>query len=101
MAPSLWPGDRLRITPLGGAAPAVGEIVVARRGAVLVAHRVVARRGPLAVTRGDGSPTTDPPILVDQLLGRVVEVERAGRRSAPPRGAGLLARTVRWLSARR
>src|SRR5688572_12431280 len=42
MAPALRDGDRLRVVPLAGAAPAPGEIVVARRGARLVTHRLVA-----------------------------------------------------------
>ena len=96
MAPALRDGDRLRVVPGGGA---IGEIVVARRGGVLVAHRLVRVERALAITRGDGCRTDDPPVPVSALVGRVVEVERGGRRFGPRR-PGALERAARWLRGR-
>jgi signal peptidase I len=85
MAPSLRPGDRLRVAPLDGK-PARGDIVVARRGPRLVTHRLVTLDGRGAVTRGDACTADDPPIDVAALVGRVVEVRRASWLSRVVRG---------------
>jgi hypothetical protein len=90
MAPSLRDGDRLQVQPFGERErPSPGQIVVARRGARLVTHRLVTLRDGLAVTRGDGCQRDDPPLAEGALLGRVVEVRRGARRfPPPPRAAG-------------
>lgn len=95
MAPSLRDGDRLRVTPLAtDAVP--GEIVLVRRGTVLVAHRLVARSSGRAVTRGDACRDDDPAVPEAMLCGRVMEVERGAWRFAPAR-SGLLRRGASWL----
>lgn len=84
MAPTLRPGDRLLVRPLAGAPPASeGEIVVARRGTRLVAHRLVENVGAFAITRGDVCHAVDLPVLLQTLLGRVVLVRRSSRRPHP------------------
>jgi signal peptidase I len=78
MAPTLRRGDRLLVTPLMGAPfPRPGEIVLVRRGNRLVAHRLLALKRGIAITRGDASPRPDPPLAFRDLLGRVVRVERS------------------------
>jgi RimJ/RimL family protein N-acetyltransferase len=84
MAPLLRDGDRLRVEPLSGRTPAPGEVVVARRGERLVAHRLVEVIGGEVVTRGDACRESDPPLPAGELLGRVVAVERRGRAIALP-----------------
>jgi hypothetical protein len=95
MAPALRDGDRLRVEPLA-AEPTPGEIVLVRRGAVLVAHRLIALADGRAITRGDACPDDDPPVPAAMLCGRVVEVVRGERRLRPAR-PGLLRRGARWL----
>lgn len=81
MAPALLDGDRLRVEPLpAGSAPAIGEVAVVRRGARLVAHRVVAHRDGRTVLRGDSCQSDDAPVDSAAILGRVVKVERARLR---------------------
>jgi len=87
MVPTLLPGDVLSVerAPLRDILP--GEIAVFARDAYIVTHRVVARDGdsPAArlITRGDCARRADPPVRASDLLGRVVAVERNGRRVAP------------------
>src|SRR5271154_7209204 len=90
MAPALRDGDRLKVQPYRKSErPTAGEIVVARRGALLVTHRLVSLTGGFAITRGDGCHRGQPPLAATSLLGRVVEVQRGARRlPPPPRTAG-------------
>jgi phage repressor protein C with HTH and peptisase S24 domain len=97
MAPTLRPGDRLCIEAVSGEEARSGDVVIARRGGRLTAHRLTARRGGSVITRGDGNSFEDPPLPASQVVGRVVEVVRDGRRSRPAPRPGLVARAVRWL----
>ncbi|MGH7986889.1 MAG: S24/S26 family peptidase [Candidatus Binataceae bacterium] len=82
MLPAVWPGDEVA---LDGAMliPAVGEIVMFSRHGRLFIHRVVERRTcngeTELVTRGDALAECDPPIKLDQVLGRVIAIRRHGR----------------------
>ena len=79
-----------------------GDVLVYRNGTFLVAHRVVGiRRGPPFRTKGDGLPHLDPS-LVDAACvhGRVVEIEREGKRYRTDRAGGrMYARLVGAVSA--
>jgi hypothetical protein len=74
MAPALGDGDLLRVEAAERARP--GDVVVARRAGVLVAHRLIRLDGAMAVTQGDACPAPDAPVPTDALLGRVVAVRR-------------------------
>ena len=78
MLPTLRRGDHLLVAPLRGApSPRPGEVVLARRGSQLVAHRLVAVKRGIAITCGDASSRYDPPLAFRDLLGRVVRVKRS------------------------
>ncbi len=59
-------------------------MVFAREGR-LVVHRVKSKSGnfrePLLATRGDRSRRDDPVVAGSELLGRVTQIERGGRRA--------------------
>jgi signal peptidase I len=78
MEPTFAAGDRLLVAPIAQRPGALrpGEVVVARRGERLVAHRLVGFSGALAITQGDACPRTDPPIPIGGLIGRVVGARR-------------------------
>lgn len=77
MGPTLREGDWLRVEPLSaGRAPQPGDVVVRKLGSRLVTHRLLEIREELAVTRGDACRASDPPLPIESLLGRVVEVRR-------------------------
>jgi len=60
----------------------VGDVVLARAARGLTAHRIVRvgrHTGAIEiVTRGDNCFRNDPPLTPDDLVGRVVSVERNG-----------------------
>jgi len=85
MAPTLVPGDRIVVAPFLGL-PAPGQIVVLSAAAGIVAHRLVTvelRDGRrLYRTQGDAEDGLDAGVRREELLGRVVEIVRGGRRIA-------------------
>lgn len=95
MVPAMRPGDLITVERAGTAEITPGEIVVFTRSGRLVVHRVtgicaaagVARSGnvdePVLKTRGDCARRNDPVVHGSELLGRVTQVERAGRRMQP------------------
>lgn len=89
---SMWPaildGDRLTLAPRAGVVRAdTGQAEPVRLGAVVflptadfgVAHRVVARFGPWCCLKGDAAVAIDGWFRAEQLVARVVAVERDGR----------------------
>jgi signal peptidase I len=78
MEPRLFDGDHLRVEPFDvGRRPAVGDIVVFRRGARLVTHRIVSLHGGTALTRGDACARNDLAVPVESLIGRVADIRRS------------------------
>jgi len=91
MAPIILPGDRLEVEPLARA-PEPGVVVVYEAGGKLLAHRVIRVEGERFWARGDASGVTDGPCALSVIRGRVVAVERGGRRLAVGAGRASLAR---------
>lgn len=92
MEPTYSDGDWLLLEPIAaGTWVHPGEVVVARRGPLLVTHRVVRLADGLLVTQGDSCIRPDPPIAAATLLGRVVGVRR------PPGFFTMLRRSLRRL----
>jgi hypothetical protein len=81
MQPTLAPGDRVLLAPLG-AAPRRGEIVLADAGGRPLLHRVVGTGGEGVRLRGDACSTDDHPLPASALVARAVAVSCAGRVSA-------------------
>lgn len=115
MAPTLQPGDSLRVRRLepsgckgragrAGRAghPRLGDLVVVElrdaeaphRRAGLVVHRLLWLGGDVARTRGDGSGLMDPPVRREDLIGVVVAVERDGALVTP----SAIRRRLSWLT---
>lgn len=80
MAPFVRDGDVLTIAPLHGQDPEVGEVVAFTVSGTdrLAIHRVLDRTNTGWLMRGDNSGQTDGSVTADELLGRVVRVERSG-----------------------
>lgn len=82
---SMWPtlkrGDRVLVAPRAENL-AVGDVVVVRIGKRVLVHRVVERSACGRVTtRGDFNTVPDPSVRIEQVVGRVVRVERNRYRS--------------------
>jgi hypothetical protein len=85
MLPALRDGEYLIVAPARAAEIDIGDVVLCdtRRGPV--AHRVLSversARGEKQFTlRGDASLECDGPVTAPQVRGRIVSVERDGRR---------------------
>ncbi len=80
---SMWPllrtGDTIRVQPIDPATIRVGEVVVVRRNADLITHRLIARDGEQWVTCGDNAIFADAPVLQTACLGRVIAIEGGGQ----------------------
>jgi signal peptidase I len=83
MLPTIRDGDVVYIAPVTRPAIRIGDIVFCRHdGGRVVAHRVIkiarGKSGPALVTKGDFTQAADPPVQRENVIGRVVAVERAG-----------------------
>lgn len=82
---SMWPllraGDVVCVRPRGETGARVGDVVALRRqpASHLVLHRLVRKRGPEVLIRGDNLPTADGVCVAADILGVVRRVERRGR----------------------
>jgi signal peptidase len=95
MVPAMRPGDLITVERAGTADISPGEIVVFARAGRLVVHRVTGiaapaaaksggpETGPVLQTRGDCARRNDPIVRESELLGRVTQIERGGRRMQP------------------
>jgi len=106
MYPSICSGDYLHIAPCAASDLRRGDVVLAATERGLTAHRIVrirVRGGALQViTRGDNALRSDRPVEPEQILGRVVHIDRCTnvRKSLPEsatmmRFAAVLVRRLR------
>jgi len=81
MYPFVRTGDMLLIEPKKPDEFNIGDIIFYRRPTgVYVAHRLIKKNGTTTlITKGDNVPYYDEPVPIEQVLGRVVSVERDGR----------------------
>ena len=77
MRPLLRPGDVVVVQPADPSALQAGEVVVAQQSGEWITHRLVTvdQRGFL--THGDNTRFADEAVSADQLVGRVIAIERA------------------------
>ena len=84
MHPTIRSGEIIVIEPLGPTHVRAGDILLYRRTRAAIAHRVLCMvlstaGRPTLILRGDAADCVDSPVDVEQVLGRVVAVERRGR----------------------
>lgn len=82
MSPFIKDGDVITITPKEKIPIRPGDIAafVNPRTERLVIHRIIIKKGDYFVPRGDNTPQGDGLIPLANLLGRVIRVERGGRK---------------------
>jgi len=85
MTPTLGDGEVLIVAPAAAGQVDIADLVFCRTRSGSVAHRLVAvHDGPNAGSHltlcGDASLETDRPLAAVAVQGRVIAVERAGRR---------------------
>ena len=83
MLPCIWPGEVLTLLAVRGNDVRIGDIVLFTRGRQFVIHRVVGTEGPDWITRGASVSQNDPPVGRQELLAKVVAIERKGELIVP------------------
>ncbi len=85
MYPSIREGEVITVEPVQASDVKPADIVLYRSERGLIAHRVVeiaSRDARVFRLRGDASLSCDQPVEAEQILGRVVGVQRYGRSVA-------------------
>lgn len=82
MSPCISDGDVVTVAPLSGRALRLGDTVafINLHADKLAVHRIVGRQGDAFLVKGDNAPAADGLIRRADILGRVIGVERGGRR---------------------
>jgi Peptidase S24-like len=85
MYPTIRDGEAVTVEPLKAHEARCGDILLYRRERGVIAHRVVRLAGEedeskVLILRGDSLATCDAPVRAEQVLGRVISVERKGRK---------------------
>jgi signal peptidase I len=101
MTPCIRSGDVVTLQP--ETAPRRGDVIATRDPASrLRVHRVIRIRERTLQTRGDAAASPDPETRADDVLGRVVSIERMGRRVrfglGPGRGLLAALSAAGWLA---
>jgi signal peptidase I len=99
MAPFIRDGDVITVAPLQHAVPKVGEVVAFTRPGEekMVVHRIVAQRSEVLFIQGDnGQGYPEDAIPLNNLIGRVVRIERNGNNIWI--GLGPERYAIAWLS---
>ena len=106
MRPTIEDGDNITIARVDLADVKPGDILLYRRHRRAIAHRVVdirttANEITALVLRGDAKAASDAPIAPEQVVGKVVAIERSGARAMARTWRAKLARlrvlAARWL----
>ncbi len=97
MYPHIRFGEVIHVEPVEISGLVVGDIVVYTSDRRMVAHRVIRRgedaEGSFVLAKGDSFHVFDCPVREEQVIGRVVAIERNGRaRRLDHRRGRLLAR---------
>jgi hypothetical protein len=101
MLPTVWPGDTLVIERVASDVVLEGDVVLFERDRRLFVHRIVSKDpGGLILTRGDAMAQLDPPVSDRDLLGKVLSIQRSGKRIVPVRNLSLGGRAVAALVQR-
>lgn len=93
MHPTIRENEAVVVEPIDLPDLSVGDIVLCRCGEKITAHRLVwidaetasarPEGRPIFTLRGDACNACDTPVAADQILGKVVAVERRGRLVNP------------------
>jgi signal peptidase I len=101
MLPTLWPGDFLTIQSRSPEEIVHGEIILYMREGRFFVHRVkstsVVGDQTFLIVRGDCMPDDDPPVRSNEVLGKIVGVQRAGSSFVPACKLSPFRKTVAYM----
>ena len=89
MYPTIMANEKIVVAPIDPAAVRTGDIILYRSNGSLIAHRVTLIKKVNTdeistnpdwsfILKGDASPTYDEPVNFEQILGKVIAIERNG-----------------------
>jgi signal peptidase I len=98
MYPLIQTGDILLIEPKSPNRLNIGDIIFYRRPwGDYVVHRLIKKNGSATLlTKGDNQYNYDPPVSFDEVLGRVIKIEKDGKQVNLTGGIN---QTLGWLIA--
>src|SRR5438552_9256972 len=79
MQPAIPDGACLEVRPVAFDELAVGDIVVYRYAGEVFCHRLIKKIGRRCILKGDTLLAADPPIVWDQVIGRVATLINDGK----------------------
>ncbi len=89
MYPTLRTGDLVDVDPTEKETLETGDIVVFQKERELICHRLVEIHEKVSphplLTQGDATTHPDPPLSQQEILGKVISIERKGKKWIPPR----------------
>jgi hypothetical protein len=102
MLPWIRAGDCLVASPMTMTRLIPGDLILFEREGQLVAHRLIRQiglqSGHALVTKGDWMTSEDAPISPSSVIGKVIAIDRRGRRIRLDRGTmGLLMHVAGWI----
>jgi signal peptidase I len=121
MYPTIRNGDVVTVMPIETASITIGDIILYRHKSGVTAHRVVrtfkqneedsgsAHQGSQDrslsetlnfILRGDAAVVFDDPVSADQILGKLIFIEREGRRINPYTHRAIIRYKARSLAGR-
>ncbi|MEW6716775.1 MAG: S24/S26 family peptidase [Chloroflexota bacterium] len=80
MVPILHPGDIVHVDPGPGISYRVGDVVLIFRKEELITHRLLYKVVEGWYTKGDNRLDLDPVVNEQSMIGKVVVLEKAGKR---------------------
>ena len=82
MSPFIKDGDIVTVSPVLHSSPGIGDVVafIHKETGRLLIHRVVGKDGKSYLTRGDNTLEGDGSVHEANILGRVIKVERKGKK---------------------
>lgn len=97
MLPCIWPGDVLTIQSTQTVDISAGDIVAVQRNGRWTVHRVRRRSATQLVMRGDSISKNDPPVPLEEVIGKVVSVSRRTKEFVPNSRLSWVQKCQAWL----
>jgi len=96
MAPLIEPGDVVLVRHVNPEDLRRGDLILVEQGGAFLTHRLVTADGHRVQTKGDNASHADPPVLPQDVLGRVMGVEKGDVLSPPKDGRRIELDEGRW-----
>ncbi len=80
MHPTIRDGDSVTAVAATAQELRRGDVAVTLSARGVTVHRVVHVDGERVITRGDNAAENDAPFPASEVIGRVIEIERQGKR---------------------